>query len=404
MPIAVRASLSPPALLLVTALTMVTGLGITIESGQIHADESTPVSTPRDVQRMFEQLGADEFSVRERAAAGLVELGISVVPELRKLTEATADPEVRLRGNEIIQKLTDGDMAGQIADFLAGQHVEFAGWRRTRAVLGDSIAIRQMFVKLMQEHPDIAKSLEQTTRDRVITLDKTLSSIEHKMFKQRKTPTQADAFAMLLPITDPDLPISERFAPIAFSVLRKEAATKIQDDAQLSGPFKSLLGWWIERSSEEHRDGVLEFAMLWDLEDGMPVAVQTLQETHEPETLAFAMQTIARFGGRQQIEYILPFLEDRSVVIEQGFVRGKEVQTLLCDVALVTIARLYNVDLPKLGYPNSVDDPTFSFRIEEIGFGKDEPNLRKATRAKIDERLKKNPPLPVPKPNLPALR
>ena len=256
----------------------------------------------------------------------------------------------------------------------------------------------------MREHPHILKSLQGTTRDRVMALDKTISTIRHKMQKLLESPSQADAFALLLPFLDRQLPINNRFEPIALSVFRREAGTKIYNDAQLSVPFKKLLEQWIARSLKENRGSVLEFAMLWDMEIAMPVAVETLQQVHGPETLAVALQAISRFGGREQIEFVVPLLEDRSVVVEQGFVRGKEVQTLLCDVAMVTLARLYNVELSDLGYPKTADHRVFSFVKEEIGFGKDEASLRKATRAKIDRLPKENRRVPVPRPRLPELR
>lgn len=402
MPIVPHASLSPSSMLLTHAPSpssmllnhapfrapfraLLLGLlaAMACRPGMARADE-----VPLDqIRQRFQQLSSAEFAVRERAASELTEMGVSVVPELRKLTEATTDPEVQLRAGGIIRQLTDGDAAGQIMAFIAGEHADFAGWRAIRGTLGDSVPIRELFVELMREHPDVLKSLEGTTRDRVMALDKTISSIQHKLQKLLESPSQADAFALLLPILDRQLPINNRFEPTALSVFRQEAATKIHNDAQLSIPFKTLLEQWIARSTKLNRGPVLEFAMLWDLEIAMPVAVQTLQEINSPETLTTALQAIARFGGREQIEFVVPLLEDRSVVVEQGFIRGKEVQTLLCDVAMVTIARLYNLELSALGYPKSADDPVFSFVKDEVGFGKDEAALRKANREKIDRLL-----------------
>lgn len=352
--------------------------------GQLHADPPSAV----EIRELFMQLGSAEFAVRERAVDGLTELGSSIVPQMQAMVAKSNDPEVKLRAGQIIKQLTDGDLASQIDAFLAGGNVNFPGWPIARLVLGDNGAIRELFVQMMSEHPEIVASLEQTTRDRAVALDKVLVDIQNKMFKQRKFPNQADTFALLLATIDNDVPISELFERVMLSTLQKEAATKIRTDAQLSGPFKGLLKRWIVRCRQENRHLVLLLTMEWDMEIGMPVAVETLTESDQPETLAIAMQTIARFGGREQVEFVVPFLDDKQTVQERGFVRGKEVMTQVGDVAMVTIARLFNLELSELGFPKNSDDPIFSFRVAEVGFAADDNGSRIATRKKIDELLK----------------
>ena len=92
----------------------------------VRADQVQSDDVPSEpVWQLFDQLASAEFAVRERAASQLTEMGVSIVPELRKLTEATTDPEVKLRAGGIIRQLTDGDAAGRIAAFLAGRTCRF---------------------------------------------------------------------------------------------------------------------------------------------------------------------------------------------------------------------------------------------------------------------------------------
>ncbi len=345
-------------------------------------------------------MGASEFAVRERVAGRLIDLGVAIVPELRRLVADATDPEVKLRANQIIQQLSDGDMAGRIEAFLAGAEADFPGWRVTRAILGDTGGVRELFIELMQEHPEILASMEQATRDRVMALEKAMSGVEDKMFKQFQFPSRADTFALLLPVVDPNLPLGDRFEPVMLSVLVKEEASKIRRDAQLSLPFRGLMTRWIGRSKQENRDTVLRLTMQWDLPIGMELGVQTLEETHDNETLASALQAIARFGGADQVPSVLPLLGDQRPVSEQGFVRGQEMQTFLGDVAMATIARLYKVELTELGIPRSADHPTFSFLIPDVGFASADKEARDSARAKIDELVKeKQPVVPVPLPD-----
>jgi len=360
-------------------------LAVLLQPGQLHADPPPTIET----RELLVQLGSAEFAVRERAADGLTNLGNSIVPQLRELLAKSNDPEVKLRAGQIIKQVTDGDLASQIDLFLAGGNAKFAGWPITRRVLGDNGAIRELFVQLMSEHPDIIASLGQTTRDRAVALEKSLVGIQNKMFKQRKFPSQADTFALLLPTIDPGVPVSKVFERVMLSVLQKEAATKIRNDAQLSGPFKGLLTQWIVRCRWDNRDLVLLFTMDWDMETGLPVAVETLTESDQPRSLAVAMQTVARFGGLEQVEFVVPFLDNKQPVEERGFVRGKEVIVRVGDVAMATIARLYNVELSELGFPKSADHLVRSFLIAEIGFPADDKESRIAARKKIDLLLQK---------------
>ncbi len=340
-----------------------------------------------EIRELFRQLGSAEFAVRERAADQLAQQGSSAVPQLRELMAGSNDPEVKLRAGQVIKQATDGDLAGQIEAFLAGQPIDFPGWRVSQAVLGDSIAVRELFVQLMKEHPDVLASLEQTVRDRAVALEKTVTGIQDKMYNQRKFPSQADTFALLIPTIDTSVPINDVFEQVALSLLRKEAATKIKDDARLVGPFKGLLTRWIARSRQQNRDEVLLITMQWDLEIGLPLAVRTLAEADQSETKVIALQTIARFGGREQVPSVVPLLDDKRPVLEQGFVGGKETQTLVGDVAMATIARLYNRELADFGFPKNADHRDFSFVIAEVGFPVDDDQARSAARKKIDALL-----------------
>ncbi len=351
----------------------------------IHADP------PREaeIEELFQNLGAGEFAVRERAGDRLVEMGTEAIPILRELAAQSEDPEVTLRASRIIKQVTEGDMAGKIDTFLAGGQADFPGWPVARQILGDNLAIREMYIQLVNEHPQIVASLEpqQTARDRVLALETTIAGIQNKMFNQLTMPSQADAFALVLTIIDRNVPVSKGFEELTLDILRKEPGTKIRNDAQLSGPFGVLLSQWIVRSRMENREEVLLLTMQWSLEIGVGLAVQTIADSTDPATMATALQAISRFGGRGQIDTVLPLLNDDRTVVEQGFVRGQEATTTVSDVAMATIARLYNVELTEFGFPKNADHPILSFDINQIGFPKNEDAARGAARKKIDELL-----------------
>lgn len=340
-----------------------------------------------EVADAIESLGSNEFAVREQAATDLLQFGLPILSDLRRAAEQTDDPEVRIRAQELIKQLTFGDMEARIEDFLSGAEVKFEGWRVARGLMGDSSGVRELFVELMKEHPDVLSALEGTPRDRAMAMDAAVNRIQAAMFIQRRFPTRADAFALLLPAIFPDVELNTPFENLLISVLQKEAASKLRRDAQLSRPFDGLLGRWIRRSTLANRDDVLLLGMSWGVDDTLMLAVQTLDETNQTETLAFALQAIARFGNRDHVELVRPLLDDKRLATERGYTAAELVRTRVSDAAMATIALLNNVPLSQIGFQNATEHPTFGFVLGEIGFPVADEAPRKAARAKLDKLL-----------------
>jgi hypothetical protein len=333
-------------------------------------------------------LGSNEFAERERAASRLLQVGLPILADLRRVAKDSSDPEIRLRAQQLVKQLTRGDMEARIAEFMKGAEVSFEGWRVARGVLGDSIGIRELFIELMKAHPDVLASLEGTPRDRAMAMDSTVNRIQTAMFIERRFPTRADAFALLLPAIFPDVELNAPFENLLISVLQKEAASKLRRDAHLSRPFDGLLGRWIRRSTLTNRDNVLLLGMRWDLDDTLTLAVQTLGESNQTETLGIALQAIARFGTPDHSELVRPLLDDERLATERGYTPSELVRTQLGDVAMATIAVLHKVPLTEVGFQNASEHRTFGFILTEVGFPVVDETPRKAARAKIDKLLK----------------
>lgn len=340
-----------------------------------------------EVADAIDALGSSEFAVRERAASQLLQFGLPILPDLRAVAKESSDPEVRLRARQLVKQLTRGDLEARIAEFLNGGEVNFAGWRVARSVMGESYRVRELFVELLRDHHDVLESLEGTPRDRAIALEATVNRIETAMFVDHTFPTRADAFALLLPAAFPDVELDTPFETLLLDVLRKEAASKLRRDVQLSGPFNGLVSRWIRRSTLANREEVLRLGLQWQLDAALNLAIQTLGESNQTETVALALQTIARFGSPQHAAVIRPLLDDTRLVSERGFGPNDVVRTELRDVAMAAIAVLHNVPLKEAGFRDGETHPTLAFLLNKVGFPVAEPEARDAARAKIEELL-----------------
>ncbi len=350
------------------------------ESG---ASSRSDESTAGRIQLAIDELGSSEFAERERAAEVLMTIGLTAVPSLRQLS-THQDPEVRLRAADLIQQLTEGDFQKRVKAFLAGKDVEFDGWEYFQSKLGSSPVVRELFIEFSKGYPDVAKALDGTARERAVAQEATVRRIQTGMFIERRWPEPVDAIALLLPAADADVPVAPQFENLLIGILRRDVGTKIRREQQLRAPVTALIGEWVKRSSSYNRGEVLWFSMDWGVPEGFTLARQTLGEQHGTDILSIAMQTIARFGNKDDAKNIAQFLDDTRPASEVGMAIGAQSQTLLGDVAMATIALLYDVPLAEIGWSEVSEHPTFAFSVEELGFPANSPELRVKVRAKID--------------------
>lgn len=360
------------------------------ETDKNDADAHPPViASPEQLEkidRYIEGLGSRNFAERERVALELMDLGHIVLPRLRETAKNADDPEVRDRADQIIRQLTRGDMQARIDEFLSGKDVNFPGWRSIERGLGDSLAVRQLFVELLVEHPLVPTSLEGEPRDRALALEAAITKVQQRLFVERVMPSPADAFALLIPAVDENVPINPVFEDLILSLIDKETTTKIKKDAQLARPFQELLGLWIPRSSLSCREDVLLFGMRWELSrPTLGLAIKTVGEAPQVEPLVLALQAIAKFGNPAQTEVVAKLLDDPRLASDGGFTVDGQTEIRLGDVAIATIGRLHGLPLKDVGFPNAERDPYFEFDPRDLGFPVDDESPRKAARAKIDQ-------------------
>ncbi len=343
------------------------------------------------VVRLVEGLASPSFADRERAAGELMAMGIDAVPVLTAILRDATDPEVQLRGSEIVRQLTDGDMQARVDDFLAGRTNDFDGWNMFRGIFGDNSELRQMFIELTQSHPEVVKAIDGTTRDRVVALEKVMVAMQQKMFVQRKFPTATDTFALAYATVDNAVPLTVAFESVFLSMLQKEGASKLRANPLLSPPFKGLIARILPRTSLASRIEMLLTGMTWDLPATLPLAIQTLGETKQTETIAVSLQVIARFGEKEHALLLTDLLDDPRDATEGAFIEGEPIRTTIGDLVMVTIGILYDADLKELGMGDAQPHPTYGFIIGDVGFPTNDSGPRAATRKKIDRLLKGEP-------------
>tara|TARA_R110002049_G_scaffold72490_2_gene187076 strand:- start:73307 stop:74674 length:1368 start_codon:yes stop_codon:yes gene_type:complete len=340
------------------------------------------------IRQWIEMLGSPKFAVRERAAIRLVNAGEKVVPELKQLAATSSDPEIRLRASELAKQIGQGNEEAKIEAFLSGKSENLDGWEIAKRVLGDTGSIRELYAEVVLEHPEIAGSLSGTARDRAIAMNAAAARVRKAMVEEGRFPNRADAVALLFPLIFDRGAISNEYELLLIRTLRGEAGSLLYQSATLSVPYQRLVGGWSRRTGIANRQDVLWLMMSHNVIHALPLALETLSASTDPETLTIALQAIARFGNQRNADSISKLLHDDRAVAVNGFIRGKASRTELGDAATATLAILYNIPLADVGFEAATIDPKFGFRPEEVGFAMGDKSRRTQARQRVLDRVK----------------
>lgn len=335
----------------------------------------------RQIVELAAELGSREFATRERSADQLTQMGAIVIPQLRSVIESTDDPEIRLRASEIVRQLTDGDLQAQIDGFLAGEEIEFEGWRSIRGFFGDTPASRELFIELMKQHPLLTKSLEGETRDRAVAMESVISGVRNATTIERRFPNRADVFALLLAGVDPNLPPNPALEAQVMMVMNQSAVREIRRNWQLKQPFESLLGIWMAKSAIGNRQEIIEIGMRMDAKSTLDLALRTLGESNDEAILTTALLAIARFGEAEHASTIRRLIEDARPISRQGLPQRPGFTTQVGDVAMVTTTIILKGNLETIGFREVTVHPNIGFDLQNVGF--DTPEKREIAKEKV---------------------
>jgi hypothetical protein len=324
---------------------------------------------------LVHRLGAPTFAQREQALGEILRAGISLAPQLRQVIADSKDPELVKRAEFALSQMTVDDLEARVAAFMTGDEATsdearqwFPGWAIVRERLGNSVAVRELFVEVMKAHPAVTQSLMEGTAEREAAAEQAVLTVQVGMRQRGQAPTLADGVALLLPLTDPAVQVGVIYERMILSVFNRQYGT-VSRDPQLWGPVTNLLDVWMDRSRPENRVDVLWYSMQWDLKGGRKLSLQTIEETKDIEMLQTALQTLSRFGQREDSAKLAPLLRDQRPAAVQMpvVVDNQPLQVTVADVALTTLAILNRVPPQDIGLRMTELHPRVGFSIENAG-------------------------------------
>jgi hypothetical protein len=319
--------------------------------------EAVTLTGPLDIPGLVRRLGSTDFKVREQASRQLFRIGL---PAKQPLLEGTSDPdlEVRRRCRELLPQILEADRQAKLAALLADKDGkikhDLPGWERYRTIVGEDDAARRYFVEIQKGDVALLRDLEKDPAhagERCGALCQSLMQkqqalqMRNGLLVNAQTPPLEIA-TLLLVAGDPRvrIPVQQRY--LVVNLLYQSG---VQDGLRKAGssPFKKIVLAWMEHEMNDEATSGSVFHTLnqLGLKEGLDMALKAVRgKKLKGPALAGALVTIGKFGDKEHVDLLEPFLDDKTAIGGFNFGRAKGGNvggnTQVRDAALAMLVRL----------------------------------------------------------------
>lgn len=328
-------------------------------------DPSRLKPTPEQIARaeeLSQQLGNDNFMVRDRASRELAAMGRLALTVIERTLAETTSAEVRSRCEALRPMMQQEDVKARLAVFLADKEGKYdhklPGWSKFCSAVGKSEAARKLFSEIY-EHGATARLMmmidgppEEFTR----AINERKVEMYNRMYgrvrgvvgangiitqAERQPPSPAEVAGILLCEGLNGSVTQGRVAYSINSMLLQPPTRDRINDAVMGEPLRKLIGYWADTRTD-----------VMDVYQAMTVtATLNLKEASatklakkvldakvtSPIYHAYAMSTLARLGGKDELGTLEKRFGD-TTAFQAGFVNANGVfersEMQLRDVAL----------------------------------------------------------------------
>ncbi|TWT68992.1 hypothetical protein [Crateriforma conspicua] len=324
-----------------------------LKSRQELAEQFGP--TLETIETLVDQLGSSDFAVRERASASLLESGYPIVPILQRGEALSGDPEVRLRLGRLLARLEDQYQRSIESAFLAGTGNDMPGWSVAKKLMGDSGWVRSEVVMMYREVPDLLQSLEGTTDNRRRAIQKALNTPNANFRSVMGPDTRPALTALLMAAADPNFAPELATERAMLNQLRRSQGGLLLNGNASRSYGTNLFGAFLLKTSDSDRPEWLFHASDRNVPAAGDLAVRTLDETDQPQSLVQAMATLVRFDRADQVLKVTEFLDDHRMLGLNQIRDGSLLDVRVSDVAMATVAGLLGRSTMDIGFPEDAN-------------------------------------------------
>jgi hypothetical protein len=363
---------------------------------------SKPTQSAADTANLVTKLGDDVFAVRENASNRLVQKGIAAKPQLLAALDSP-DAEVRFRAKHILAEVVEVDFQKRLSAFSADVDgkldLSMPGWTAYKQMVGSDRTARDLFVEMQQAEGPLLEAYEQGPKQAAEKLRAQIAAEPNVVNRaaaiaamrvrrmlptlpQNSTSSLGSILAWLFVAGDDAVPLSDditgRVVMLPQNVVFQEAAQPNIKQADPRGEVcRKILGRWVAREINPVFAGFnFSHAYQFNLKEGLGPAVAVLKTTGQAASSdarlqAMAMFIVSRFGNKEHIALLEPFLDDPRVCFDSGG-PNQPVKTEIRDIALLNTIKLAGQDPKQFGFDRWQDNDQLTLNLNPIGFRGDE--------------------------------
>jgi len=329
---------------------------------------------------LIEQLASPSFETRDLSTKELARRGESISSDLEGALRH-ADLEIRLRARELLARMSHADLQRRLNAFIEDvegrQEHGLPGWKEYEALVGGDKANRKLFADMVSEEIDLLRTYRTDKKRVAAMLSGRIEAFENGLIPglpQQASP--ASVATLLLLASDDRVPVNTTLGYQVYRFLNQSASRQAIEQGAHSPLVKELLVVWIERgmsNSSLARNGLLLAERYKLNETALSLARKLIgKEDAASYTLPYALLTIGRFGGEEDVQLVQTLLDNKAVC--HTWHNGKfekPIQVQVRDVALAVLIHLTKQDHKSYGFDLLRPDPKGMYYVYTMGFPDD---------------------------------
>jgi len=323
---------------------------------------------------LVQDLGDEQFSIRERATTQLIEMGLPAREALQEGRQH-ADREIRYRCERILAIVEELDFQRRLAAFAAGRtdgENELPGWAHFRSTFGDDGEARAFFVEMQKAEPGVLKAVEDGSQGVGKAVDLRCTELQQAQRISRQQVPLGSIAALLFAAGDKNVHLTLQSGSYLCSLCYQTEWQNAMNDTVKKKFARQMLGAWVKRGDGFTAYQTLSLAMRFDLKEGLVPAVKLLEN---PGNQAYIRQNailaITKLGDDSHAKLLESLLEDATQITARKM-KDVTYTTQIRDVALAALVIMKKQDPKKFGFDRIQQNTTNVFSTNTVGFQNDE--------------------------------
>jgi hypothetical protein len=333
---------------------------------------------------LVQQLGAEEFSLRERATTRLIEMGVAA----KNAVEAGRrhpDREIRYRCERIFQLVGELDFQRRLTAFTAGRSdgLDLPGWRRFRDLYGDEAETRSLFAEMQKAESELMQAVEKGPQGVARVAETRTLQLQQLQRREGETTSLGSVTALLFAAVGENVKLGLQTSFTVMNLCGQPSFAEAMSDPAKSKILRKMISQWITQSEGAVAQQSMFLAMRYDMKEGLVPATRILRNAGEQTFVRqTALMTVARLGDASHVGLLEPALED-ATRISSHRIDNVQYEIQIRDVALAAVLLLKKQDPKQFGFDRIQLNDSNVFNFGTVGF--ENEDKRKQAFAKYQE-------------------